>query len=65
MDLNTLNETPPWNWPMDAGKMLLEILADDQINASLPPPRAMITKSRFSLSRTSRAEITDLSVCSP
>ena len=30
MNLKTLKDTPPWNWPEDAGKMFLEILSDDQ-----------------------------------
>jgi HEAT repeat protein len=30
MDLNTLNDIPPWDWPEDADKMLLAILRDDQ-----------------------------------
>jgi len=29
MDLKTLKDTPPWDWPEDAGKMILEILRDD------------------------------------
>jgi hypothetical protein len=28
MDLKTLQETPPWDWPEDAGDFLLEILRD-------------------------------------
>ena len=27
MDLKLLEETPPWDWPADADKILLEILA--------------------------------------
>ncbi len=34
MDLNILKDTPPWDWPEDAGKMLLEILTEDQADAS-------------------------------
>lgn len=34
MDLKILEETPPWDWPKDADKMLLEILAEDQADAS-------------------------------
>jgi hypothetical protein len=34
MDLKILKETPPWDWPEGAGKMLLEILADGQIDDS-------------------------------
>ncbi len=33
MDLKILNETPPWDWPKNADRMLLEILADDQTDA--------------------------------
>ena len=29
MDLKTLKNTPPWDWPEDAGKMILKILRDD------------------------------------
>jgi hypothetical protein len=29
MDLKTLTDLPPWEWPEDAGKMLLGILRDD------------------------------------
>jgi len=29
MDLNTLKDIPPWDWPEDADKMLLVILRDD------------------------------------
>lgn len=28
MDLKTLKETPPWDWPEDAGRMLVDILRD-------------------------------------
>ncbi len=28
MDLKTLKDTPPWDWPEDAGKMILEILVN-------------------------------------
>lgn len=34
MDLKILKETPPWDWPEDAGKTFLEILADDQTDTS-------------------------------
>jgi len=34
MDLKLLKETPPWDWPEAAGKMLLEILANDRADAS-------------------------------
>lgn len=34
MDLKLLEATPPWEWPEDADKMLLEILAADQVDAS-------------------------------
>ncbi len=34
MDLKTLKETPPWDWPRSAGKLFLEILADSQADAS-------------------------------
>lgn len=34
MDLKVLAEMPPWDWPEDADKMLLEILAEDQVDAS-------------------------------
>lgn len=34
MDLKILNETPPWEWPEDAGKLLLEILTDDRTDDS-------------------------------
>ena len=30
MDLNTLKDIPPWDWPEDADKMLLVILRDEQ-----------------------------------
>ena len=32
MDLKTLQDTPPWDWPRDAGKMFQEILIDHQAN---------------------------------
>jgi uncharacterized protein (UPF0147 family) len=32
MDLKTLQDTPPWEWPSDAGKKFLEILMDRQAN---------------------------------
>ena len=28
MDLKTLQDTPPWDWPRDAGKKFQEILID-------------------------------------
>ena len=30
MDLKTLQDTPPWDWPEGAGRMFLDILRDDQ-----------------------------------
>ena len=30
MDLKTLMDTPPWDWPEDAGDLLLETLIDNQ-----------------------------------
>jgi uncharacterized protein (UPF0147 family) len=32
MDLKTLQHTPPWDWPRDAGKKFQEILVDHQAN---------------------------------
>lgn len=32
MDLQTLRDTPPWDWPEDAGEMLLGILRDDRVD---------------------------------
>ncbi len=32
MDLKTLKDIPPWDWPEDAGKTFLEILSDDQVD---------------------------------
>ena len=32
MDLKTLQDTPPWDWPRDAGKKFQEILIDHQAN---------------------------------
>ena len=34
MDLKTLKATPPWDWPPNAGKLFLNILADSQADAS-------------------------------
>ena len=34
MDLNRLNDTPPWDWPEDAGEMLTKILQDRRGAAS-------------------------------
>ena len=34
MDLRTIEVTPPWEWPEDAGKMFLGILRDDQSEES-------------------------------
>jgi len=34
MDLKTLQDTPPWDWPRDAGKRFQEILIDRQANES-------------------------------
>lgn len=34
MDLKILNETPPWDWPEGASKMLSAILADDRSDIS-------------------------------
>src|SRR5260221_3029431 len=34
MDLKTLQDTPPWDWPRDAGKRFQEILIDPQANES-------------------------------
>ena len=32
MDLKTLQDTPPWDWPKDAGKKFHEVLIDHQAN---------------------------------
>ena len=32
MDLKILKDTPPWEWPEDTARMLLEILSDDQVD---------------------------------
>jgi hypothetical protein len=34
MDLKILQETPPWEWPRDAGKKFLELLIDRRADAS-------------------------------
>jgi hypothetical protein len=34
MDLKTLDDTPPWEWPEGVDKMLLEILRDERIDQS-------------------------------
>ncbi len=34
MDLNTLNDTPPWEWPEDAAVTILASLRDEQADAS-------------------------------
>ncbi len=34
MDLKTLMDIPPWEWPEDTGKMFLGILGDDQADES-------------------------------
>ena len=34
MKLKTLQDRPSWEWPANAGKMLMEILSDDQADAS-------------------------------
>jgi hypothetical protein len=34
MDLKILLDTPPWDWPRDAGKVFQEILADSRANQS-------------------------------
>ena len=34
MNLNVLNEAPPWDWPLNAGKLILEILTDGQADAA-------------------------------
>lgn len=34
MDLKTLQDTPPWEWPADAGKTLLDLLRDERTSES-------------------------------
>ena len=34
MDLKTLLDTPPWDWPKDAGRMFQKILVDQRANES-------------------------------
>src|SRR5712692_9673726 len=34
MDLKTLQDTPPWDWPRDAGKRFQEILIDHRADES-------------------------------
>ena len=34
MDLKIFEETPPWEWPEGAGKVFLEILTNEQADAS-------------------------------
>src|SRR5579862_1576014 len=34
MDLESLRNTPPWDWPEDAGELLLDTLANEKANES-------------------------------
>jgi hypothetical protein len=34
MDVETLKDTPPWDWPLDAGTLFLALLGDRQANAA-------------------------------
>src|SRR6202795_3179071 len=34
MDLKTLQDTPPWDWPRDAGERFQEVLIDRRANES-------------------------------
>jgi len=34
MNVRTLKDIPPWDWPEGTGKMLLDILRDDQASES-------------------------------
>ena len=34
MNVSTLKDTPPWDWPEGTGKQLLDILRDDQATES-------------------------------
>jgi len=34
MNLRTLKDTPPWDWPEGTGKMLLDFLRDDRTSES-------------------------------
>ena len=34
MDLETLNAIPPWEWPQDAGRIILDVLRNDRADAS-------------------------------
>jgi hypothetical protein len=34
MNIKTLKEFPPWQWPKNAGKMFLDVLQDDQAHGS-------------------------------
>ena len=34
MDLKTLLDTPPWDWPTDAGRMFRKILIDQRADES-------------------------------
>lgn len=34
MDLNFLEETPPWEWPEGAGKVLFDILSNNRSDVS-------------------------------
>src|SRR5256885_13668239 len=34
MNLRTLKDTPPWDWPEGSGKILLDILGDDRASES-------------------------------
>ena len=34
MDIKTLLDTPPWEWPRDAGKTFLKVLTNRQASAS-------------------------------
>jgi len=34
MDLKTLEAIPPWEWPQDAGRVILDVLQDDQAEPS-------------------------------
>ena len=34
MNIKTLKDIPPWEWPMNAGQMFLDVLHEDQADAS-------------------------------
>ena len=54
MNLKTLQDIPPWDWPEDAGKMFLEILSEYQVDEPDRLLAAELVGKMYRMARTKK-----------